>query len=135
MIPKLGAFEGTWRLSREIWPAGAPQAQFVGEARFAPGQGGLVYSEEGLLTLDGQQPVRAERTYLWRQNDEQSVAVFFADGRAFHTFGTEQLADRHWCDPDTYDVRYDFSDWPRWSTSWRVSGPRKDYRMISRYSA
>ena len=41
--------------------------------------------------------------------------------------------DVHACDPDTYRVRYDFRRWPRWQAEWRVTGPRKDYGMLSRF--
>ena len=45
----------------------------------------------------------------------------------------EPVAD-HWCDPDTYKVRYDFREWPLWRAEWRVTGPRKDYVMRSVYT-
>jgi hypothetical protein len=30
-------------------------------------------------------------------------------------------------------VRYDFRDWPRWQAEWRVTGPRKDYGIVTRF--
>ena len=47
--------------------------------------------------------------------------------------GAGDSGDRHWCDPDSYAVRYDFSRWPEWSARWRVEGPHKAYIMYSRY--
>ena len=41
----------------------------------------------------------------------------------------------HVCDPDTYHIDYDFTDWPRWRVKTDVSGPRKDYTIRSLYSA
>ena len=39
----------------------------------------------------------------------------------------------HDCPPDSYRVRYDFRAWPRWQAEWRVTGPRKDYGIVSRF--
>lgn len=126
-------FEGDWRLDRRIADALGPDAVFTGAARFSADAAGLVLHEAGQLDLTGQGSFQAERRYLWRQ-DGAGIAVFFADGRAFHRFdpGGVATAD-HWCDPDTYTVRYDFSDWPVWQAEWRVTGPRKDYVMRSIY--
>jgi hypothetical protein len=62
--------------------------------------------------------------------------VLFADGRPFHAFdpGAARPEAAHDCPPDLYRVRYDFSDWPDWQAAWEVRGPRKDYRMVSRYA-
>ena len=32
------------------------------------------------------------------------------------------------------DVAYDFKDWPQWSIKWCVRGPRKNYKIHSKYS-
>jgi hypothetical protein len=62
--------------------------------------------------------------------------VLFEDGRFFHRFDAEDPLPgaSHACAPDAYRVRYDFRAWPRWEAAWRVSGPRKDYAMVTRYS-
>jgi hypothetical protein len=60
--------------------------------------------------------------------------VYFADGTFFHRFAlSPQPEAAHFCAPDQYDVTYNFTDWPHWSSTWRVKGPRKDYTMQSRY--
>jgi hypothetical protein len=129
------ALAGGWRLSREIDDrrAGAT-GRFEGVATFVPDGAGLVYSEAGELHLAGQPPMRAERRYLWRASAGR-VGVLFADGRAFHDFdaGAARPGAVHRCPPDLYRVAYDFSAWPRWTAVWEVRGPRKDYRMVSRY--
>ena len=133
MIPELERFAGLWRLERAIEDRRAGTAgAFSGSARLTPDGAGLRYEEQGTLTLPGAAPMQAARAYLWRREAED-IAVFFDDGRRFHVIG-ESARDRHWCDPDLYDVTYDFARWPDWSATWDVSGPRKDYRMVSRYS-
>ncbi len=131
----LGDFEGVWRVERRIEDARGPGGRFEGRAVFAPdGTGGLAYDEEGALVLEGQGPVAATRRYLWRPDGAGRVEVLFADGRAFHGFSLADGAKaEHWCDPDHYRVAYDFAAWPEWRAEWRVSGPRKAYRLWSRY--
>lgn len=132
MQPQLSDFLGEWRLERLILPAEGPQARFSGGARFTPEGAGLRYYETGEIVLPGAAPMRAERAYLWHAEGAE-IVVRFADGRAFHRFTPAQPEAAHWCDPDDYRVRYDFSAWPAWVAEWQVKGPRKDYRMISRY--
>lgn len=135
MTPALEAFEGDWRVSRVIRHARGPDARFEGTARFVPDGAGLIYREEGELVIAGQVPMRAERRYLWRAAPDGAIDVRFDDGRAFHRIAPGESApeDRHYCGPDTYDVAYDFSAWPDWTSRWQVRGPRKDYEMVSVY--
>ena len=131
----LADFEGSWRLDRDIADgAGASTARFSGRAVFAWQDGDLAYEETGTLTLAGQVPVAASRGYLWTRRAEGGIAVRFADGRAFHEFDLRDGASAtHSCPPDLYHVAYEFGHWPDWTARWRVTGPRKDYTMVSRY--
>lgn len=133
MQPQLHDFLGEWRLERLICPAEGAQARFSGRAVFTPEGAGLRYVEAGELALPGATPMRAERSYLWHAEGER-IVVRFADGRAFHHFSPAAPEAAHWCDPDDYRVRYDFTLWPAWHAEWRVRGPRKDYTMRSDYS-
>ncbi|MBP7002967.1 DUF6314 family protein [Amaricoccus sp.] len=133
---RLSAFEGEWELTRDIDDARAGQrGRFVGRARFTPAPEGLRYREEGALTLGDGPALAASRDYLWRAGPEGAIDVLFADGRLFHSFRPADPAPaaEHDCPPDLYRVRYDFAAWPRWQVAWRVSGPRKDYDMLSRF--
>ncbi|PKP83919.1 MAG: trigger factor [Alphaproteobacteria bacterium HGW-Alphaproteobacteria-2] len=133
----LADFTGAWRLERRIVDLrGGVEGRFEGRALFTPGADGLVYEESGQLCLGAAQPVEATRRLLWRTCPRGGIAVFFADGQAFHRIAADRLmpGDTHVCAPDIYHVDYDFRAWPVWSATWRVVGPRKDYRLISRYS-
>lgn len=132
---KIQDFQGHWTLRREIVDRLAARRGWLeGEAVFAPDAEGLKYTERGLLRFDGQGAMTAERCYLWR-GVPGGVAVQFGDGAAFHAFalGDGGAAAAHWCDPDQYEVVYDFQDWPRWRNTWDVRGPHKDYCMVSVY--
>ena len=125
----LAEFEGIWALSRDIVHAGGAPARFTGQARWNPDPAGLQYVETGTLEILGQGQFAAERRYLW----DQDLRVFFEDGRFFHQVPPSGGTAAHWCDPDRYDVCYDFTTWPEFSVTWDVSGPRKSYRMVSQY--
>lgn len=132
----LDAFVGPWRISRRIEDHRAGQILTgAGRVVFHPdGQGGLIHDEEVTLDLPGQGPITGTRRYLW-QAERAGVQVLFADGKPFHriAFGQATSADKHFCAPDQYDGAYDFAHWPVWEARWTVSGPRKDYRMLTRF--
>jgi len=139
----LACLVGRWCLSRRIGDRLRPegrQGAFEGEAVLERvGDATLAYRETGTLTLAGQAPLRAERRYLWRAAGAR-VEVAFGDGRPFHTFdpAAPRPEARHDCAPDLYRVAYDFAGLAerpaRWEAAWDVFGPRKDYRMVSRYA-
>lgn len=136
-MPELKDFEGRWAVTRRIADhLGGVTGRFDGVAVLTPDGAGLHYEERGTLALGGAAPMAATRTYLWRPAPDGTVAVLFGDGRPFHGFDPAAAAPEatHFCDPDDYAVRYDFGAWPVWHAVWTVRGPRKDYRMESRYS-
>ena len=133
MTPALADFLGRWTIARTIEDrlTGLP-GRFDGTATFVAEGGAVLYAETGQLTLGAGAAVMAERRYRWSEVDGR-IAVHFADGRFFHSFDPAGPAAAHWCDPDSYRVAYDFARWPDWSATWDVTGPRKDYRMVSAF--
>jgi hypothetical protein len=126
---KLADFEGHWSLTRDIVHENGPPAFFEGEAHWTPQGDGLAYLEAGMLTVQGLAPIQGERRYVWGPD----LTVYFEDGRVFHHVPPRGGPVSHWCDPDQYDGRYDFSHWPSFEVEWQVNGPRKAYRMTSTY--
>lgn len=125
----LADFEGDWQLQRRIVQRGGPPMRFVGEARWRAAPEGMEYLEAGVLEVQGQPAMQAERHYLWKDD----LTVWFPSGRFFHLVPRLGGGAIHHCTPDLYRVRYRFGAWPAFETLWRVTGPRKDYAMISRY--
>ena len=128
------ALRGRWRLSRRIedFRAGT-EGGFEGEAQLyhdseAPDR--LRWEEAGVMRLGG---VEAEgrRAYLWRLQPPALVEIRHEDGRFFHLLRLRGGEDavRHDCPPDLYEGLYRFHGPDRWTLTWRVRGPRKDYRM------
>jgi hypothetical protein len=130
---RLDDLEGVWRLTREIEDRrGGVAGRLEGTSRWLRDADGLRQEEEGVLTMGAGPSMQARRVYLWRAAGD-GIEVLFEDGRPFHGLGSGRLSDRHWCDPDTYDVGYDFTRWPHWTQRWRVTGPRKDAVILSRF--
>ena len=132
---ELDDFEGCWRLDRRIRHDDSAEASFEGQAVAERGPSGLVWREEGRLTLPDGRVVAAERTLLWG-DAPGGVAVRFADGRLFHRIDLGAVRPRaeHLCGADLYTVSYDFAAWPRWTARWRVDGPRHAYAMETRHA-
>lgn len=121
-------FLGSWTFERQIDDRlGHQQGWVHGQARFTA-EGDLIrYHEQGALRIGDGPIMTAERSYLWRFGE--NVEVMFDDGRPFHEFaptGEGQGSD-HFCGEDMYRVVYDFTNWPGWSSTYVVTGPRKDY--------
>lgn len=135
----LGDFSGHWILARDITDHRAGlDMSLEGQAVFSPVSLGLRCDESGIMQargqVPGQAPMQTSRRTFWCSEGPE-IVVTFDDGRAFHRFtpNTPEPKATHDCPPDTYEVLYDFSNWPQWSAIWQVCGPRKDYRMVSRY--
>ena len=130
----LAQFEGRWQLDRQIEDTVRGPMRLEGEAVLARSGLRLVYSEAGTLVIPGQPSLTAKQRYVWEERDGW-ISIRFADGRPFHGFALRaaNATAVHLCDPDRYQVVYDFSAWPEWTSDWRVIGPRKDYAMRSRY--
>lgn len=125
----LSDFAGRWRLERQIVHDDGTVAQFTGTATWTPDGDRLRCVEEGEMRIGDGPAMAGQRVYLW----DAGLRVYFDDGRFFHTVPPTGGETGHWCDPDQYDGYYDFSDWPAFTITWAVRGPRKAYQMTSRY--
>jgi len=130
-------FCGSWRLGREIIDLKTgTRGHMDGMATFEPDSSSLRYFEVGRLVLAGQPELQASRRYWWQPRSD-GVDICFDNGQFFHRLDITQhiTTAKHVCAADTYNASYDFSEWPAWSATWHVSGPRKLYSMTSRYYA
>ncbi|MGB0498575.1 MAG: DUF6314 family protein [Rubricella sp.] len=137
MLPQeLARFQGRWRIDRTITDhAGGATGAFEGTGAFRPdGAGGLAYDEDGMLCFGGV-PLRATRRYLYGAEGGR-IFVAYEDGRPFHDFDAGSCCAwaEHLCGEDHYKVTYRFVEPDRWTADWVVRGPRKDYRMETRYA-
>ncbi|PRY95397.1 hypothetical protein BCF33_1016 [Hasllibacter halocynthiae] len=123
--------DGAWRLAREVRHAAGGTVRAEGTARFAPEGDGLAEREEGRAVLPGGSGMAFEQRRLWRAEGGR-LTLWKGDGTLLCVLdGGEGV---HGCPPDLYRVRLDLSGLPSdWSAEWRVTGPRKDYVMATRY--
>ena len=135
-LSSIWALEGDWWLTRTIVHGDGAENSFEGVAHFARSGARLIHDEDGLLEMvPGQVPLKATRRYVWSQEGGR-IEVAFGDMRPFHTIatGVERPETTYLCAPDRYNVSYDFSAFPDWTSVWHVEGPKKDYVMTSRFT-
>ena len=136
-IPDLRAFlGGTWRIARRIhdYRLGI-RGQMDGHAVFAPAPNGLSYDETGLMQFGDYRGDAAQR-YLFLIDRQAAAEVCFADGRPFHRLdlSTGKADVVHVCSADRYRGRYRVLKEDCWSVLWRITGPRKDLSLVTRFS-
>jgi hypothetical protein len=125
------SLSGTWKAQRKIVDHLArATSSFEGTATLTPDR----FHEEGHLTL-GAARLHATRAYRLRAT-AQGVTVDFPDGSEFIalTRAASQKV-RHVCGADTYVGHFFFVDATTWVEAWRVTGPRKHYASLTRYTA
>lgn len=133
--PKAGAagalpYQGSWRVARRIVDIGQGQVwTFAGRAEITDS----AFVEHGWLTRRGT-AMPASRRYLLDVQAGDGVDVRRADGSLFIrlTRAPSQTV-AHLCGADLYSGRFIFPGMDRWIEAWRVRGPRKNYRSVTRY--
>jgi hypothetical protein len=137
-VPDLRAFlTGAWRIARTVKDARNGQdGGFDGTAIFTPlPDGGLLLTESGTMRLGGYTGP-AEQTYRYAfPEDPGRAEVFRHDGTPFHDLdladGTAEAV--HHCGADLYRGTFRVLGPDEWVVEWAVSGPRKDYHMVTRH--
>jgi hypothetical protein len=125
-------FRGRWQMVRIIEDVTEGViGEFWGACTFSPDGEGLTCRETGVLRFRGED-YAASRVSLWRFPGGGRIEVRYEDGRPFHDFDEGRPEARHLCSEDAYRVSYEFAQ-NGWLSRWEVSGPRKDYVMITRY--
>jgi len=113
-----------------------------GIATFTPlDQERLTYREQGNLRLLNGTELQAEREYIFSKSDA-GFEVFFKEipPRLFHKVSLSTRAGglsgdaAHLCSLDDYRSTYTFLPDGKFVIRHVVSGPRKDYTMITTYS-
>lgn len=132
---------GRWSVERTLFDrAAGTRGTFTGVVVFSETDDGgqLRFHEEGTVRWPdsggGTFTGPAMRDYLLKPTDSpDALDMTFPDGRPFHrmSFSEDASQDRHWCDPDTYRVRYSLLGPDAFSYAWDVAGPRKDLLLES----
>lgn len=130
---------GAWSFERVI----EAQGSMKGLATFTPLNAEcLAYREQGRLKLQNGTELEAEREYVFRKRD-RGFEVFFKETplRLFHAIelaasdgGGFSGSAGHLCNLDHYRSTYTFRGGGGFVIRHIVSGPRKDYTMITAYT-
>ncbi len=136
VMPRL---PGSWSFNRVI----EGQGSMLGFATFTPlNLEGLAYREQGCLKLLSGAELEAERKYVFRDGD-QGFEVYFKETplRLFHAIelaaydgGVLSGSASHLCNLDLYQSTYTFRPDGSFLVRHVVSGPRKDYTMVTIYT-
>ncbi|WP_234683245.1 DUF6314 family protein [Bradyrhizobium monzae] len=130
---------GAWSFDRVI----EGQGSMTGLATFTPLDAErLAYREHGRLTLQNGTELEAEREYVFRRHD-RGFEVFFKETppRLFHVIeltasdgGVLSGSAGHLCNLDHYQSTFTFRSDGGFVVRHVVSGPRKDYTMVTTYT-
>jgi hypothetical protein len=138
----LAMLRGHWAIQRHIEPGGAFKGVAVFSQRAADS---LLYHESGTLTLDNGIAVTGENSYVYALRNGV-IEVSFATGlsRGMHFIDIAlpdqssgampfECIDRHHCRLDTYDATFSMQSATRFTMTYVVRGPAKDYVSRSEY--
>ncbi len=131
---------GTWHVDRQINVKGRADGKFQGLAHIRPTdmRGTFSYHEEGRF-VDEDVKIEGTRDYLFKVKGD-TLAIFFADT---HRMGEHYVTldfsdgvtaqDTYLCDDDIYGHIFEIISGEHFVTETTVSGPDKDYRLITHY--
>ncbi|MFK4640323.1 DUF6314 family protein [Paenarthrobacter histidinolovorans] len=126
---------GSWSVERTLLDrASGTRGTFTGVVRYSQNpDGGLDYREDGTMHWPTHTGPAFREYVLTPGTAPDSMDVSFPDGRPFHVMGFSELGhqDKHWCDPDDYQVNYSYDGPDSFSFTWDVKGPAKDLLLES----
>jgi hypothetical protein len=135
-VRDLGAFlYGEWRLSRRIHDLRLGlRGRLEGRASVTAAATELRLEESGRLVF-GSHVCDASQHYRIVL-DDAGAQVFRADGSHFHDLDLSSGSARilHRCGDDLYRGRYRALNRDAYRVAWRVTGPRKNYRITNLYT-
>ncbi|HYD30075.1 MAG TPA: DUF6314 family protein [Azospirillaceae bacterium] len=136
-VPNLRAFlTGVWKVERSVMGE-SPLAlgHLRGTARFEPSGQTMRYEEQGCLSF-GRSTVAAVRRLLFDFPAPTRAEVQFPDGQPFHQLdlATGDATVEIERDGTRWRGHYTVLDQRNWCVVWRVTGPCRDFRSVTRYS-
>ena len=135
--------QGRWSVHRQF--EGSYCGAFQGDANFVPEIGGAPtyrYTEQGKLTDGAEQRFDAKQSYRYRlsggkvevlkREDAEWIVMHQLDFRDDGRIAT--AGHTHLCGQDHYTAVYRVDLSGSWEVSYRVTGPKKEYRICTKYS-
>ena len=135
-IVDLRAFlAGLWRLERTLQDRRLGHTgNLRGTAEFIADGDGLLYRENGELTIEGYTGPTT-RAYRYRFPEPHRADVCFEDGQPFHDLDLSRgvWQAEHRCGEDLYRGTFRALGPDAWDAAWRIEGPRKDQTLVGTY--
>lgn len=124
------ALLGTWRFERVVDDRRAAEVLHVSGSTTLVAEGASVrWAEEGVMRRGDLELPVSRVLHLVPAAD--GWAVTFEDGRDFHPWAPgEEVV--HLCGADAYRGRIEVTERDGWTVTWWVTGPTKDYEMVTR---
>ncbi len=131
---------GTWHIDRQINVKGRAESKFQGLAHIRPTdiRGTFSYHEEGRFVGEDVK-LEGYRDYIYKVKND-TLTILFADahrmGEHYVTLDFSNGAtaqDTYLCGDDIYGHIFEIISGEHFMTETTVSGPEKDYRLITNY--
>ncbi|HMO02752.1 MAG TPA: DUF6314 family protein [Oligoflexia bacterium] len=134
---------GEWQLSRNISGNIYPM-ELLGRASFKNCGDYLFYREEFKVPTPIGEILNGTREYQYYFNNDQLAIYFSSMGVRGGLFLSLKLSTNngingtkgsgvHHCGSDRYDAEFNFLTYDNFKITYKVSGPKKDYTMITKY--
>ena len=135
--------QGRWSAHRQF--EGNYRGAFQGDASFVLESGGAPayrYTEQGKLTDEAGQRFDAKQSYRYCLTEKNLEVLKREDAvwTVMHQLdfrddgGIATAGHTHLCGQDHYTAVYRVDLSGSWEVSYRVTGPKKDYRICTKYS-
>ena len=128
------AFQGVFRFTRFV---SNPKTIVTGLSVFSTQSGHKVsYKEDGIYTLNGKKHTcYQQQTFLFT---ESNLIIKNSIGKTLHIFNLKDdnapLQDTHICKHDRYVIDIDIQPDDKFTISYCVQGPKKNYNMKTLYT-
>ena len=128
------AFQGVFRFTRFV---SNPKTIVTGLSVFSTQSSSKVsYKENGIYTLNSEEHTcYQQQTFLFT---EDSLIIKNSIGKTLHIFNLKNdnapLQDTHICKHDRYEIDIDIQSDDRFTISYCVQGPKKNYNMKTLYT-
>ena len=128
------AFRGVFRFTRFV---SNPKTIVTGLSVFsARTNRAVLYKEDGIYTLNGKKHTcYQQQTFLFT---ESNLIIKNSVGKTLHIFNLKgdnaPLQDTHICKHDRYEVDIDIQSDDKFTISYCVQGPKKNYNMKTLYT-
>jgi hypothetical protein len=130
------SLKGNWTFQRTV----SGEARAEGTASFTRNWNTLNYYESGVLhRFEDKKSFHVYQTYSYRLRNDL-ISVYFSNKQLFHPLHFDPpnpttfpfiARGTHHCEPDTYEMLYQFDNLNQFRVTCAVKGPHKNYEIYT----